>query len=819
MTSTTTPAETVETTTPREPLRWPTSRTWADIAVLLALAVLGIIGFEPSFGGFGFLLAGLGGLALGAATGIFASVFRLNLIVTVLAAIVGYFLLGTALAVPQQAILGVLPSLQSLGSVAVGTVYGWGDIVTLRTPIGAPQYIAVVPYFATWIVALVSTTLATRWLSSRPRTAWRFGIALLGPAAIYLAGILIGTEEPYQAGIRGIAFGVLALVWLGWRRPIGGVIAEAGARRLRQRKLAGTAILVTGAVLVGGVGGFVLAPANDQRFVLREEIEPPFDPLQYPSPLSGYRHYTKQVTDEVVFTVSGLLPGDVIRLATLDSFSGKLWTATGPETITDGSGSFALVGRELPEQTFVTPETRRDITFEIGEYDDVWIPSIGYPTALEFTAGDAADAGDDLRYNESTGTAVLTSGLRSGDRYTMDATVQTVIQPGELATAEIANLSLPTIAGSPDLATVRAQEFAGTASTPIAQLEAMRLGLSENGFLSHGRASDSAPSRAGHGADRITELFDRPQMIGDQEQYASAFALMARSLGYPARVVMGFAPEITEGSTSVEVTGDDVTAWVEVAFAGVGWVAFNPTPDETDIPQDQTPKPQSEPQPQVRQPPRADNDDEDLLSPVELEETEEDDNALFNLPGWVIVLGLSLLIPAALIFIPLLIVAAIKNRRLRRRRNASAGHDSVAGAWEELVDRYRELGIAAPPRTTRVVAAAALERQVAVEQPLGLTALAARTDEAVFSGTEVTEEHRDTIWTEALAAVAVVRAAATRGRRIFSRYRLRTKALRRLEDLGTPGPVNTATPPKPVTPPKPSSTTATTQPASPEERS
>jgi 8-oxo-dGTP pyrophosphatase MutT (NUDIX family) len=87
-------------------------------------------------------------------------------------------------------------------------------------------------------------------------------------------------------------------------------------------------------------------------------------------------------------------------------------------------------------------------------------------------------------------------------------------------------------------------------------------------------------------------------MIGDEEQYASAFALMARSLGYPARVVMGFAPEVPDGGGTVTVTGDDVTAWVEVAFDGVGWVPFAPTPDETDIPQDQVPKPQSEPQPQ-----------------------------------------------------------------------------------------------------------------------------------------------------------------------------------------------------------------------------
>src|SRR5699024_4684989 len=136
--------------------------------------------------------------------------------------------------------------------------------------------------------------------------------------------------------------------------------------------------------------------------------------------------------------------------------------------------------------------------------------------------------------------------------------------------------------------------------------------LKVNGFLSHGLASDAVPSRAGHGADRIEELFTRNQMIGDEEQFAAAFALMARSLGYPARVVMGFAPQNVEEGAPVTVTGEDVTAWVEVPFEGVGWISFQPTPDEKEIPQDQNPKPKTEPQPQVRQPPRAEKQAEDL---------------------------------------------------------------------------------------------------------------------------------------------------------------------------------------------------------------
>ncbi|MHA6667520.1 transglutaminase family protein [Homoserinimonas sp. A447] len=755
-------------------LRRISGRAWTDVTVLLVLAVIGLIGFQPSFGGYSFLVPALGGLALGAATGILASLFRLSLVPTTLAAIVGYFLFGSALAVPEQALFGVLPSLQSVSSLAIGAVFGWTDIVTLRTPIGAPEYITVVPYVATWLVALVSTTLAIRWLTSRPRTAWRFGVALIGPIAIYLVSILIGTDDPYLAGIRGVTFAVLALVWLGWRRPAGASVAKAGASRLRNRKLAGTAAIVAAAVLLGGGAGFWLAPPKDERFVLRDEIEPPFDPLQYPSPLSGFRHYTKQVTDEVLFTVSGLQNGDTIRLATLDSFNGKLWNVTGPQTSTNGSGTFNLVGRTMPQQRFITPDARENVTFTIETYADVWLPSVGYPTNLEFTAGESATASDNLRYNDATGTAVLTSGLSEGDSYTIDATVQQVVSAADLASVSVAAIELPPVNAAPDIVTSKAQEYAASATAPAAQLEAIRIALASTGFLSHGRASDSVASRAGHGADRISELLERNQMVGDQEQYASAFALMARSFGYPARVVMGFAPEVVEGQ-SVEVTGDDVTAWVEVAFDDVGWVAFNPTPDETDIPQDQTPKPQSEPQPQVRQPPRVDADDEDLLSPVELEETEEEDDGFsLVIPGWVYALGLSILIPAAIIFLPMLAVGIVKARRLRRRRTAAAAHDQVAGAWEELVDRYSELGFDVPGKSTRVRVADHLEGQLSTENHVPLHSIAIVADEAVFSGQEVPPEQSEQVWSEALAATQAGRAELSRVRRILSRYRIRS---------------------------------------------
>lgn len=756
-------------------LAWPTPRTWVDVGILLTLAGVGAVGFAPSFGGLGFLVAGLGGLVLGALTGLLTSVLRFGALLTLAAALVGYFLVGPALAVPSQTLVGVLPTLPGLASVAIGSVYGWADLLTLSTPVGAPVYIAVVPYAAGWIVALTSTLLATRWLASRPRTAWRFGVALLPAVALYLAGILLGTEEAFQAGVRGVVFGVIVLVWLGWRRPVGGVAASRD-RSLLTRKLAGTVVVVLLAVATGGAAGFWFAPAQDQRFVLRDEIEPPFDPLDYPSPLAGFRHFSKQVTDDDQFTVTGLRPGDRIRMATLDAYTGKLWNVTGADASVGGSGSFELVGRNLPAAPYPDPVARPDIEVTITGYDDVWVPGVGYPTDFELLGADAATRSDGLRYNASTGSLVLTSGLAEGDRYRIDAVTQEPPSVDELADVPVAAVELPPVEGVPDIVVSTAQEWAGTATSPVEQLEAIRIQLATTGYFSRGRASDSVPSRAGHGADRLSELLERSQMIGDEEQYAAVFALMARSLGYPSRVVLGFAPDIPEGAESVTVTGDDVSAWVEVAFDGVGWVPFDPTPDETDIPQDQVPKPQSEPQPQVRQPPRSEKEPEDLLTPVELEKQDDDeDDLLFALPAWVWAVGTGVLALATLVFGPMLLVAALKARRLRRRRRGRTA-DQAAGAWEELADRYSELGYRVPGKTTRLVEAESLERQFPVDAPEApaLRGLAAHTDELVFSGREPEPAESDSLWSEALGAVEAARASTPRSTRLLSRYRMRT---------------------------------------------
>jgi transglutaminase-like putative cysteine protease len=71
-------------------------------------------------------------------------------------------------------------------------------------------------------------------------------------------------------------------------------------------------------------------------------------------------------------------------------------------------------------------------------------------------------------------------------------------------------------------------------------------------------------------------LFDIKE--GYCDYYASALAMMLRSLGIPARTVSGYASgTFDEASGAYFVTARDAHTWVEVFFPNLGWVEFEPT--------------------------------------------------------------------------------------------------------------------------------------------------------------------------------------------------------------------------------------------------
>ncbi|MCR3748498.1 transglutaminase family protein [Lentzea californiensis] len=78
--------------------------------------------------------------------------------------------------------------------------------------------------------------------------------------------------------------------------------------------------------------------------------------------------------------------------------------------------------------------------------------------------------------------------------------------------------------------------------------------------------------------DALTDFVVRGK-VGYCEQFASAMAIMARVVGLPSRVAIGFTAGVMSADNSYRVIStEDAHAWVEIFFPNYGWMTFDPTP-------------------------------------------------------------------------------------------------------------------------------------------------------------------------------------------------------------------------------------------------
>ena len=115
-----------------------------------------------------------------------------------------------------------------------------------------------------------------------------------------------------------------------------------------------------------------------------------------------------------------------------------------------------------------------------------------------------------------------------------------------------------------------AQRVAGDAATPYETVLALESWFRHRGGF---RYDESPPQVSG---PPLIGFVNRTK-AGYCQHYAGAMALMLRMLGVPSRVAVGFTSGRLEDGKWV-VTDHDAHAWVEVWFAGQGWVPFDPTP-------------------------------------------------------------------------------------------------------------------------------------------------------------------------------------------------------------------------------------------------
>lgn len=739
-----------------------------DVLVLSALLVIGLLGFQPLFGGIRYLISGLVALALTLVIALIGARFSWGPTRTALCLILIYVVLGTPLAAPDKALWkGIVPSLASLLELLKAPVTSWRTALTMAAPVGTVSGVLAV----VWITMLVLPQLAFAVLlrTRRHVVAWLFPIALL------LITIVMGTSEPYRPLVRGIVAGVITLAWFSWHQERERLVGDTstiighGARpgSLRnpvlRRRLIGALMVLA---LAGGAAVWAaprLEPREGtQRVALRDGVVPPPELHDYVSPLAQYRGYVTDGRDAVYMSVRGAEPGDVLRLATMDSYDRQVFKVAGGDDAASASGAFLRTSVDVDLGSGGRPTQKAEIT--IGKYAGPWVPSLGEAvTRIDPRGGRSASLAGNLYVNRSSQTVLDPAGIRAGDRYTMTYVPYRAPTPQEQAGLRFGEVDLPEIPSTDPRVRSTAEDLLGQDRSDFVRMQRLTDAVALRAVRSHGTEGEPA-SLPGHGERRLLSMLtdfdlDRDDLstpsaslVGDDEQFAALVAVLARSAGVPARVGVGFT--VPDGSGSIDITGKDASAWVEAYFEGYGWVRFDPSPGATrgaDLPGTGMP---AQAQPATGTPPEeaaaAGKTPPELEGTRVLPEVQDSGHAWRLAALWV---GIPLLL-WGLLLLAIVVIKAV--RRLRRRENGSAS-DRVAGGWREVMDHARDLGAPLPARGTRRDATRHIAEQFPGADVRGLAHMA---DRGVFAPEEFTAAGVQEYWREVARARRSMSAAA-----------------------------------------------------------
>ncbi|WP_431280090.1 transglutaminaseTgpA domain-containing protein [Leifsonia poae] len=359
-------------------------------SILFALAATGLAAwsFWGVYQSAAFILMLAVTLVVGGAVAVLGARFRWPSIVVAALVVVVFLGLGVQLAIPGEATAGgFLPTANGFWELVQSTWLSWKQLVTISLPVGSYQALLVPAFILTLLTIVITLSIALR--------AKRGELAALPPVLLLVAGILLGSgvsAVPLWLALTLLGVLLAWMIWFRWQRRSAALrdLAEQsglGVETPRERRFLGARTVAGAAVilLVAGVAGTaasIALPAHTDRQVIRTAVDQPFDPRDYPSPLSGFRSYLQQPrVDEAMLTVSGLPDDDRIRIATLDTYDGVTYSV-GTDKVTSASGSFTRMPYRLDQTGVVGQHDSLSVT--VRGYRGPWVPGSGQLQNITF---------------------------------------------------------------------------------------------------------------------------------------------------------------------------------------------------------------------------------------------------------------------------------------------------------------------------------------------------------------------------------------------------------------------------------------------------
>ncbi|WP_141584180.1 DUF3488 and transglutaminase-like domain-containing protein [Actinomadura sp. WMMA1423] len=437
---------------------------------------------------------------------------------------------------------GTLPN-----ALREGVLGSWKSILTTLLPAPAkPEYLVLV-HVVVWLAAFAAAELALR-------TSLR-ALPCVPALGVWAVALLLGVDGPGSNLPLAAATVVLVAVLVLVR-------ADGPGSGVAWRPLA---IGVPTAAVLGALAfaAGTVVPVSADPYDPREQVQaPPPRQRDGVSPLDRVGGWLL-VPDQVMFTVRSRR-GEIERLAVLDRFDGVTWSS---------SARFVPTGSRVPQGP--DPDREHEVVQDITIRDlpGVWVPAPDRPREV---------GGLPVVVDPASGALAAAQPLRPGQTYRVESVVPewTVDDLAGAAVAVDAEAraarELPWGPGAeqPPVQLAEFRRFA-QAATRGAVSPIQKAAMLAEYLKRYARYDVTAPP--GH-TYRQLDYFLGEGRRGTPEHFATAYALLARALGLPSRVVVGFDGGERTGDTA-EVRSGDVMVWPEIKFERLGWVRFNPLPD------------------------------------------------------------------------------------------------------------------------------------------------------------------------------------------------------------------------------------------------
>ncbi|MCU1486229.1 MAG: hypothetical protein JWN67_2975, partial [Actinomycetia bacterium] len=479
---------------------------------------------------------------------------RLAPVPSAIIALVAACLLITWFQLPETTTLG-LPTFTTLREAQSELSDAWRTFGHVVAPAPVLPGFVLAASLGAWVIAFAADTAAFR--------AKAMVEAIVPAGTLFVFGGALGSGG-HRLLVSAAFLAAVLVHWLAQRALVSASAptwlsseSSGGARSVLR---AGAGLAAVGILAAVAVGPNL--PGADARAVIpwRASDRDHPDARVTVSPLVDIRSRLVDQADVEVFRVAAT-QRSYWRLTSLERFDGRIWSSNRQYRPAKGQ-----LGTDV--DTSGGGVRRSTQTFTINALSSFWLPSAFRPVRLE---------GTDAQYDTDSNSLLTEEESATGLTYTVES-VLPVLTAAQLE--EVPSVAPARVAAEythlPSGFSSRVQQLAGVvtrgARTQYEKAKALQ------DYFRTGAFTYDLTVQAGHSGNDLEHfLFDTKR--GYCEQFSGAYAAMARAVGLPSRVAVGFTPgELDPATDEYVVKGFNGHAWPEVYLQGYGWVPFEPTP-------------------------------------------------------------------------------------------------------------------------------------------------------------------------------------------------------------------------------------------------